>query len=254
MCSSDLLPLLPAAIIGAYALTFISVLFRVAFVEVASGRLDGASISIGHGLRLAWERVDAVGWWAFVSATVGLAVRALAQLPGFGGLAGSIGSWLVGAAWGAVTSFVVPVLALERCGVRGSVQRSAAVVRERWGEEATGVVSITAAMIVAFAPLVLLIAVAGALAHAAPAVAVSLIALGVLALAALSVLRRGFAASRVWAPIARSACKRAGSRGPLGTPGIPRGAGSGPGWRGRRPLRRARTRRIDRGGRSTARR
>ncbi|HET9877458.1 MAG TPA: DUF6159 family protein [Mycobacterium sp.] len=53
--------------------------------------------------------------------------------------------YLVGAAWAIATFFVVPVLALEGVGPWQSLKRSAAVVKARWGEGATGAATISVA-------------------------------------------------------------------------------------------------------------
>jgi hypothetical protein len=182
------LALLPSAVAGVYVLSFTSVFFRVAFVEVASGGLDGEPTSVSAGLRLAWARLDAIGWWALAAASVGILLGLLEQLPGVGRIAAWVVSTLIGVAWGALTSFVVPVLALEPLGARAAVKRSAAIFRERWGEEATGAASISAAFVIASVPVIALIVVGAALTHRAPAAAATIVALGVIALLALSVL------------------------------------------------------------------
>src|SRR3954468_6259313 len=69
------LPLLPAAVIGMYACTFISVYFRVAFAAVVSARLDGDPMPVGDGLTLAAARLGSIARGAFVGGGGGAALR-----------------------------------------------------------------------------------------------------------------------------------------------------------------------------------
>lgn len=170
--------LIVAAVIGAYAMTFPSVFFRVAFVTVLAARLDGHHASIATGLRFAWVRVDQIAWWAFVSATVAILIRGIRQLPFFGGLAETIASSLLGAAWGAVTYFVVPIVAIEGDLPRKAIKRSATIFREVWGLEIGGVLSIAGALtLCVFLPVGIAFAFAIAAAHAVPAAFVLLVAI-----------------------------------------------------------------------------
>jgi hypothetical protein len=55
-----------------------------------------------------------------------------------GGIIGTIAAAIGGAIWSLVTFLVVPVLALEGIGPIAAMKRSAALIRERWGQEITG--------------------------------------------------------------------------------------------------------------------
>jgi hypothetical protein len=127
----------------AYVSTFIAVFFNVALAACAVRSLCGEDTTVGEGFRAAARRIGPILGWAFVATTVGLILRALEErLP----LLGRIAVWLTGAAWAVATFFVIPVVALEGSGPVRSLQRSAAVVKARWGESATGAATITVAM------------------------------------------------------------------------------------------------------------
>ena len=129
------------AAIGAYPFTFMTVYFNVAFYALAAAALDGRPMTTSQALRHARSRVWAVAAWALVATIVGIALRALEQLP-FGGLAGRAAEWVGSIAWSLASFFVVPVLALEDVGVRGALRRSVGAIRARWGESVTGTVVI----------------------------------------------------------------------------------------------------------------
>jgi hypothetical protein len=154
-----------AGVLAAYPLTFVSVFFRFAFVVVVSGRLQGRATSIRDGLEIAWNRRGSIAHWSLVAAAVALLGRALRQLPFLGGLAGSVASGVLGIAWGAVTFFVVPVIALEGENGRRAVERSAEIFRRRWGLEVVGIASITGIFVLAVVAGTVVVLVAIALVH-----------------------------------------------------------------------------------------
>src|SRR4051794_2107423 len=165
------LPLLPAAVIGVYACTFISVYFRVAFAAVVSARLDGDPMPVGDGLTLAAARLGPIGWWTFVTGSVGLVLRGLRQLPLAGEAVEAIVAGVLGAVWGALTFFVVPILAIEDDDVRPreAIERSAETVRRRWGEGVSGFVAIAGLYVIALFFLVVVIAIGALMLDGAPA-------------------------------------------------------------------------------------
>ena len=128
--------------LAAYPLVFTGIFFRFAFVVVVAGRLDGRDTSIRDGLEIAWNRRASIAQWAVIASLAAVLIRGLRQVPLLGGLAGSIASTVLGIAWGAVTFFVVPVIAFEGTTGRRAAERSASLFRERWGFEAVGTASI----------------------------------------------------------------------------------------------------------------
>lgn len=155
---------------------FIGIFSNAAVVGAATIRLEGGDPSVSDGLRLASSKVGKIAGWAAVSATVGIILRSLEERAGF---LGRLVITLVGAAWGAITFFVVPVLLYEPVGVFDSVKRSASLFKQRWGEQFVGAASIGLAMFVVSIPLVLL-AVAIAALSPVVGVAVGILAIGTL--------------------------------------------------------------------------
>jgi hypothetical protein len=132
-----------ASALAVYPLTFIGIFFRFAFVVVVSGRLDGRQTSIADGLEIAWNRRASIAEWALIASLVAVLIRGLRQIPLLGGIVGSILCGMLGIVWGAVTFFVVPVIAIEGTTGRRAAERSASLFRERWGLEAVGIASIS---------------------------------------------------------------------------------------------------------------
>lgn len=139
---ASLAVLLPATFVGSFC--------GVAYLAALDRRLSGERAGVRDGLRVAWRRRRAILGWSLLAAGVGALIQAAQQLRG-GWAAAPLVSWLAGAAWAVLTLFVLPVLALEDRDVRGSVRRSAGLVRRRWGESAGGVGSI---WLVGFAAIV----------------------------------------------------------------------------------------------------
>lgn len=122
-----------------YIGTVIALFFNVALAAVAAAALRGEDVSTREGIRLARNRIRPILGWSLLTTTVG---AALSVLPRGTGNAGSFASWLGGMAWGVATFFVVPVIAVEGTHAKQSLKRSGTIVREHWGEGATGATAI----------------------------------------------------------------------------------------------------------------
>jgi hypothetical protein len=179
------LPLIPAAVIAVYGCTFISVYFRVAFAAVVSARLDGHRMTVGEGLTFAAGRLGSIGWWTFIAGSVGLLLRGLRQLPLAGDLVEAIVASVLGAVWGALTFFVVPILAIEEVGPGEAIERSVETVRRRWGEGVTGFLAITGAYVIALFVLVAVIGIGALMLDGAPAAGGAVIAVALVGLVLL---------------------------------------------------------------------
>jgi hypothetical protein len=121
--------------IGAYVASFAVVYFNVALAAGADQALRGEIPDIRAAKGVARSRVGPIAAWALVSAAVSVVLGTLRDR---GGLAGSIGASIGGAIWSLVTFLVVPVLAFEGIGPFAAMKRSAALFRQRWGQEVTG--------------------------------------------------------------------------------------------------------------------
>ena len=117
---------------------FIIIFFNTALIGAAMIRLDGGDPTVRDGLRIAWEHVGVIFGYAMISATVGLILRWLARR----GVIGRLVSSLIGLAWGLATFLVIPILVVEDVGPVEGVKRSAKMLRETWGEQIAGNISI----------------------------------------------------------------------------------------------------------------
>lgn len=135
----------PARLVG-YATVFLFYLVQyfvilfanTALVGAAMIRLDGGDPTVGDGFRIAWQHVGAVFGYAMIAATVGLVLRWLSQR----GTIGRLVSSLIGLGWSLATFLVVPVLVVEDVGPIEGVKRSARMLRDTWGEQIAGNISI----------------------------------------------------------------------------------------------------------------
>jgi hypothetical protein len=128
-----------AGIASAYVSTFVALFFNVALAACAARSMRGEDTKVRDGLAAAARRIGPILGWTVVSTTFGLLLRAFEnRVP----LLGKIAAGIAGAAWGIATFFVVPVIALEGTGPLKSLQHSAAIIKARWGEGATGAATI----------------------------------------------------------------------------------------------------------------
>jgi hypothetical protein len=161
------------------ALAFVTIFFNAAVIGTAMKRLRREPATIGDGLALARSHVGRIFVWAVITATVGMILR---QLQERFGILGRVVFGLVGVAWSVITFFVVPVILYEPVGVPDAIRRSAAIFRQRWGEQFTGQATIGLAIFLVAIPVVL---VGGMIAAAAPAVGVPLLVVALIGLAAV---------------------------------------------------------------------
>jgi hypothetical protein len=128
-----------AGVASAYASTFVALFFNVALAACAARSMRGEDTKVRDGLAAAARRIGPILGWTVVATTFGLILRAFEnRVP----LLGKIVAGIAGAAWGIATFFVVPVIALEGTGPLKSLQHSAAIIKVRWGEGATGAATI----------------------------------------------------------------------------------------------------------------
>ncbi|MHB8512457.1 MAG: DUF6159 family protein [Actinomycetota bacterium] len=155
-----------------FSASFITIFSNAAIVGAATIRLQGGEAGIREGLALARSKIGKIFMWSLLTATVGLVIRMLEERAG---LFGRIVFAIIGAAWSAVTFFVVPVLLYEPVGVGESVKRSGSLFKQRWGEQFVGNASIGIAVFLFAIPVILIAAIAG---KASPALGILIGALG----------------------------------------------------------------------------
>ncbi len=121
--------------------TFVATFLNVALAAAADACLDGRRLTVREALGVAAARIGPIVGWSLLATGVGILLQQLAERVPVGG---RIAGWLLGVAWGLVTFFAIPLLALEGCSPTGTVRRSSRLIRERWGEGVGGTVLIGA--------------------------------------------------------------------------------------------------------------
>ena len=171
-------------VIGGYVLTFIGIYCNTALAAAASQTLDGDPATLGDGFAAVRSKRKIIAQWALVQLTVGIllqALQGLASESGIGRIIATVVASLAGAAWAIVTFFVIPILAVEGLGPKAAIERSAHVIRARWGEGLVGSASI-GGLVVLFAilPAIAVGAIGVLLLGSVPAAGAVLIAIAVI--------------------------------------------------------------------------
>ncbi len=141
--------------VGAFLAAYISVYFAIGLAHSADRRMAGEPVTFREGMAVAGSRASQAAGWAFVSVFVMTVIRAIQERFG---VFGAIFGGLAAAAWGILTFLAIPVIAIEGTGPVATLKRCAQLVKSRWGEQITGVVTIGAAVaLFGILPAVLLI-------------------------------------------------------------------------------------------------
>jgi hypothetical protein len=114
-----------------FAAYLVVVYCNTALVAVATDHMGNADPTIADGLRLAWSKVGTVIGYASIAATVGVVLKVLQERLG---PVGELISGLTGIAWTVVTFLVIPVLVNRNVGPVDAVKESAHLLKETWGE------------------------------------------------------------------------------------------------------------------------
>jgi hypothetical protein len=121
----------------AYYLVQYTIIFfaNTALVGAAMVRLRGGDPTLKDGLRIATSRLIPILGYALISATVGIILRWISERSS---TLGRFIASLVGLAWNVASYLVVPVLAVEDVGPVEAIKRSAALLKQTWGEQIVG--------------------------------------------------------------------------------------------------------------------
>jgi uncharacterized protein DUF6159 len=130
---------IPLIVLGVYVLSAVGFYFSVGLAACADMIFRGQEATVGDGLAVSRERLNQILGWAAISAAISLVMGLLENQ---GGVFGEIAARLVGMAWTLVTFIAVPVIAIEGTGPVETLRRSAAMFRERWGQQITGNIAI----------------------------------------------------------------------------------------------------------------
>lgn len=139
--------------------TSLSLYFNAALVFCVLRAFNGERPSIAEGLATATGRLPQIIGWGFVAAVIGFAINLIQETlkDKLGFLGGLLGG-LLDFAWAAITYFVLPVLVVEGLGPVGAVKRSSSILKQTWGEAATGSVGLGAVGFLLCVPAFLIIA------------------------------------------------------------------------------------------------
>ena len=136
---------LPSAVLSSWA--------TAAIVKVVHERLEGRAASWRDGLVFANSALPTLAAWALLTTTVGVVLRLLQERAGF---LGRLVFGSLGVGWSLATSFVVPVIVVERAKPVPAARRSLALFRARWGEQMVGDGAIGVALAVIVLPVMAL--------------------------------------------------------------------------------------------------
>ncbi len=147
---------IPLLVIGVYVLTVVGVYFSVGLAAAANLIFGGQDdVTVSDGLAVARSRFGAICGWAALSTAISLF---MALLENQGGALGNIAARLVGMAWALVTFMAVPVIAIEGTGPLDTLKRSAAIFKQKWGQQISGNIAIGGAVfLIGLLPAALLI-------------------------------------------------------------------------------------------------
>lgn len=179
-----------------FASTFVSTFFTGAVVAAAMMRADGQDPDVRTAMAVAWSRRGPLLAWAGFATIVGIGLRLLERW----GLAGALVRVLAGVAWTLATWFAVPVIIAEGTMPIETVQRSAQILKERFGTNVRATVRLGFQWVLATIGLVLVAAfgvvvlVSGTSRHQSVGVLIGALIV-VLAVAGL------FLASAVWSAV-----------------------------------------------------
>ena len=171
-----------------YYLTVYSIVIfcNVAVVASALMRLDGKPGTLGNGFQAAADRLPAIIGYAAIAATVGVLLDYMSRRTG---LVGRLLFSGLGVAWSLATFLVAPVLAMEGLGPISAIGRSASLLRQTWGEQVVGRAGISLVFgIISVIVVIPIVGLFSVLVDTNLAAALMISAVGVIAVAALSLL------------------------------------------------------------------
>ena len=110
---------------------FIIVFFNMALVHCTSLYFKGEEVTVQKGIDFSMSRIGSILGWAVFAGIVGGILKIIQENVGS---LGKIITGLVGIVWSIATFFVVPVIAYENLGPIAAFERSAMLMKQKWGE------------------------------------------------------------------------------------------------------------------------
>jgi len=154
----------PVMFVVYFGLAFIATFFNVCVVYTTKVRLEGGNATFGDSIGFAFGRLNQILMWSFVSATVGLLLRALDRIGERMGKSGEIIMKIVtsvlGAVWSIATIFVIPVMVYEGVGPFDAVKSSISTLKKTWGEALVQGVGLGLAQMIILLPVMFIMGLA----------------------------------------------------------------------------------------------
>ena len=123
--------------------SIIVVFWNSAIIVSAHERLTGGDPTIMTGIKAAFSRIHIIILWGIIAGTVGLLLRIARDAisnkkahPALKILA-HIMLWMVHVAWWLYTFFIIPMIVLEKKGIREGLRDSRSLFGKVWGENVT---------------------------------------------------------------------------------------------------------------------
>ena len=124
--------------------SIIVVFWNSAIIVSAHERLTGGDPTIMTGIKAAFSRIHIIILWGIIAGTVGLLLRIARDAisnnkkahPALKLLA-YIMMWMVEIAWWLYTFFIIPMIVLEKKGIREGLRDSRSLFGKTWGENVT---------------------------------------------------------------------------------------------------------------------
>jgi hypothetical protein len=139
---------------------FAIVFFNSGLVACVMRIMNGQEAPVSYGMGVALKRLPQIAGWALVSAVVGVILKAIENSHK---KAGRLISALFGAAWTAVTYFVIPVVVVDGVGPVEAFKRSTGTLKSTWGTALSGNFSMGFLSFLVMLPVVLVLFALGAL-------------------------------------------------------------------------------------------
>jgi len=122
--------------------SIIVVFWNSAIIASAHERLTGGDPTIMTGIKVAFSRIHIIILWGIIAGTVGLLLRIArdaANKNSKGGMkmVAMVVLWLVEIAWWIYTFFIIPMIVLEKKGIREGLREGRSLFGKTWGENVT---------------------------------------------------------------------------------------------------------------------
>ena len=123
--------------------TIIVVFWNSAIIASAHERLTGGDPTIMTGIKAAFSRIHIIILWGIIAGTVGLLLRIARdaisnkKAPAALKILAGIMLWMVEIAWWMYTFFIIPMIVLEKKGIREGLRDSRSLFGKTWGENIT---------------------------------------------------------------------------------------------------------------------